>query len=473
MQRINDPSYLNPADLLNRGFRSAPKYTLPDGRHIALFVKPNDLDPNDSVGRGGVDAIRNEGTADANRFVWLESKSIFSGGGGSYGGLEYTPAQWETRATQIQLFRIEIDEFMEGQRNVPTDSAQYKAFTAKRARMYEAAGRQRVNFMCYGNFDMPAADNWKIEGVYQGPLNQRFKNAYVSKAQARAYPRLSNYFAQGHDNNCWPSIKYYPETPYTQSHYGQFTHAVEVLANAMDSGSRWGLVSAPLIESLPGTVSRPGGATHINVNYARRVGSPAGTVTTTPHPQYDFDLAKALVLMTLDRATDVIGWDVPVAVGVNPNTIHKASGPEDSYQSYWTPDVAGTPPPYASSGPGYTVERLTWYDMVMAASHLYNQMAATAGVAFSYQPISINGSAVIQPQPVASGCREGADILYAEDAHRGTLRGRVKNGQISGYYFNPWLGKHQSETITTTIGGKSITLPDVQGSVVYAFNDTI
>lgn len=473
MPRINDPTYINPADWLNRGMRVAPKFDLPDGRYVSLFCKPGDINPNDAVRRGGIRYIRNEETANADRFVWHEVKNFFPGNPGvDYGGLLKSPAEWEAKAASMQLFGIEIDEFLEGGYNIPTESAQYKAFTAKRARMYEAAGRQRVNFMAYGNFDMPTAFEWKTpDGNYKGPTHNYFRQIYQSQAAARSFDRMANYFANGHYTNCWPSIKYYPEQANTTGHYYELVFAMEVLAKAMNPGDRWGFVSAPLIETFGSTVpDRAGGALHTDIVTARRVSAPgpAGLVTVTMHPQYDFDLVKALTLRALDCTTDYIGWDVPATVGVNPATIHK--NPGGTYQEQWYPDQAGTPAPYAQSGLGYTPERLTYYDMVGAAAHIYNEMRITAGVPFVHTAYTVTKQGQTTDVAKQPG---GDDILFHAEARRGELRGRVKNGLVSHRYYNPYLGKHETETVSVTFGGKNFTYPNLQGGVVHAFNESL
>lgn len=464
MPRINDPAYLNPADWLCQGPKMAPFFTLPDGRSIALFIKRDDVNPNDAVGRGGIRYIRNNETADANRFRWMESKQMFGGtSSANYPGEEISAQDWKSRAGSEWQWGVSIDEFMEGQRRMRTDSDQYKAFTAEITRLQLAAGRTRSHFMCYGNFDMPRARDWKYQGVYKGPTDPMFVGNYDSQNAARG--AMSNYFNQGHYANCWPSVKYYPESPSTQADYFQRVYEMEMLAKALNPGDRWGFVTAPLIESLPDTVQREGGDSHIGVSTARRVSNPPGKVITTPHPHYDYDLAKALHLAALDRCTDILGWDSPLAYGTNPQTVYQpVSG--DSIQSQWVPDVAGTPPPYAQSGRGYPPERLNFYDMIYAAAHLYNEMRATAGVSFAHLSYKVNSGAFTSLQA------NGSDVLFHDNARRGECRGRVKNGAASFYYYNPYLGKHLAETVTIRVGGKEFTYT-LQGGVVHAFNESV
>ena len=167
--------------------------------------------------------------------------------------------------------------------------------------------------------------------------------------------------------------------------------------------------------------------------------------------------------------------DVTTKVDTNPNQIHRYEG--GSYNVTWTPDQPGTPAPVPASGPGYTPEPLWYYDRVMVGAHYYNELRDTAGQPFVPNAYTVErGGTTIN---VPKRPQYNDDVLFHAEANRGELRTRVGNGVGNGHYYNPHLGKHEWERVTTTVGGKTVTLLDVDGSqwlrggVVHAFKTSV
>lgn len=465
MPRIDRPDYIDFTSWLPNWSSQAPKYTLPDGRQIYSRVKLVGIDPNDAVGRAGVSFLQNTVSDPAKQGLWIESKMLKGGTtGGDYPGETLAVQEWVDFAGRLPLVGFEQDEFQEGEWRIRSESAQYLAFKQKRADMYAAAGKVNNSYYCYGGFFIPPLIEFKVDGVLQDPTSDAFRKYYASQSAARQFaPAYFNLLL----GKCWPEVKFYPEAPYVSAYCYALIAECEILMLGLGPGGRMDFVISDFIESLPGSTTA-GNDTHGNCYAARRVASPAGTVLTGVHPQWDYELSCAMVFICgLVKGTTIGAWDNSSMRSSDPNTIYNAP-PGDVAVAIWQPDVAGTPPPYPSNGdPGYPPERLTWYDFVLGgASHIYNEMSVTAGVAWQYIRYRVgNGEWV-------ATLIDGSDILFAAKFKRGICQGRVKGSWVSFWYFNPSLPRGQFETVTVEIGGKQFT-NDMEGSKLNPFNEPI
>ncbi|RIV20338.1 hypothetical protein DYU11_20005 [Fibrisoma montanum] len=464
MARIGLPSYLDFANWCQQGIRVAPKFTLPDGVKVAVIPKHPDLNLTDIVGRGGVQWFRANNVADSAKLRWMESKEMFPGfnPGGERPGRQKTPQQWVDVANSMPLFAAEIDEFLEGEANIDTQDSQYTSFKQARKAKYQAGGVSDPEiYLCYGALILYGARGWKVDGVYQGPLGTYYRNLYSSQSAARN--TMPGYF-NVHEGTSLPNVKYYPEGPATAPEFYEKLHEMEVMMKGLNiANPRCAYVSSQLIESLPDTIpdNRPGWDTHILIYQGRQVGT-AGKVTAQAHPDWDWDQQLAMYLIIgLMTGKRVIAWDDTSQYGTDPVTIYQ-SQPGDFHITYWS-SPNGTPPPYGN--PGYPPLRLTWYEAIYAACHIYKQFERTAGQNWQYLKFRVGDGPWIEPQA------DGSDVLFAAANSRGIAKGRFYQGAYDFVYYNPSKPKDRTgyETITVEFSNGQQYTRTCQGRVVNPF----
>ncbi|RIV21405.1 hypothetical protein DYU11_18540 [Fibrisoma montanum] len=465
MPEIEKPAFLDYSTFLPNAVASGPVFTMPDGRTSATTIQRADVNAGSAAGRGGMHFFRNGEAPLSNRLRWMESKEMFPGVGGPSFPLGYakSPQEWENRATQEPLYGIEIDEFMEGEWNLETENERYTRFKAKRKQMYADAGIQNPRlFLNYGAFCCAQARNWQRDGITLKPTHDYFLNTLQSQQAARN--RMSTYFAV-HFGTSWPNVKYYPEGPGTSGEFYMRLYEMTLSMLALGDGGQCAYVTSDLIESLPGTVSRPEGATHGLIRQARRVANPPGKVTVTGgHADWDLDQHLAsFFIIGLVVGTCNIFWKVG-RYGTNPNTIYGPPHPDEVQISNWSPDQPGTPPPWGD--PGFPQLRCTSEDKMAEANFYYWKCSRTAGQKWKYLRFRINDGAWIEPR------QDAADVLFRGELKQGICLGRTLGNAADYCYYNPSLPKWRKEKVTVEIGGRQFS-SIVWGGRLKVFNEDL
>jgi len=460
------PTWTQPGGWEVRWSKYAPKYNLIEDKIFAAHVKRADVDPVDTLERGGQTHSADTPDTLTSRHWGLPNSSIFARSGrpsnnekGKYGGFNLTRDDCRAVATGEPLHGLYGDQFGEGSHWLWLTSPQTRWYYERiRERMKEMNRPDVKIFGTYGALEFYIIRNW--DGL---PTDSKYRQYYASQAAAR---QSCGYFKANLQEVMGGNVSWYPYAfDYAQDYYMR-AHSMEIMRLGMGKDGMdafcplflWGQIEANGLDFI-----------HNGHHWERDLPNGLGRIRTARHPNADYDAVLAQAFANgFVRGSGVISWDEGTRFGSDPNTA-------TNFWSEWQ-GRNGARLPFRN--PHFPDSPASWHDACCVASLWYQSCERTAGKKWNYLRYRVNNGPWIEP------ARDGATILehatanhYYEDGGRlqlmgrGDTMGRFNGNAYDWFYYNPGIGKHQSETVTVELNGKRFT-QEVQGKTLCVCNET-
>ena len=306
MAEVRAPTWFDRYDLwVSTAQKTAPSFTLPDGRIHTTVNRRTDQTSANIVGRAGINAIMDTNVDRAVQFEWTHSRIFNNSGkpanGTNYGAENLTQDDVNRVAQTIPVSYVEANELGEGDPWGMPYYAQQKAwFYEERKRIYQAAGKPWRDYGTYGGFENFNGDPWLYKTGGNSDLLPNSESApFLNYIRSVNGARSScDYFSLFEGKGVGAVIKNYADTPDYAADYYRKKFAAEVMGKGM--GRTGGLGPGHLgyldwskIEGL----GSDSGDLHNGFRFERT--RPNGTVWTkiAEHPQVDYGWQLGCIFM--------------------------------------------------------------------------------------------------------------------------------------------------------------------------------
>jgi len=415
----------------------APNMTLPAGKYIMYNFRLHGTDQNQRQSKGETFTADH---TDISKRVGLVYGSDVLG----ITNVNASESQFRTWANNTTLYASLAFEWNEGNNYLEHMSIQQKWFTTRLKERFAEDGRSNYILMPdYGGYDYSTNNIWPSpeNSVTGNSIRWRYTGTVQDLFNGDGYLG----FFQGAINAV--NVKHYGTNP---KNYGTNLLRIAKINSIKKAGYKaitfgWGMVEIP---SYEGWVAGFGWQTkHPS----------GGVVQRNDLSQIPFDDAVTNGFHSLWYGDGFWCWDGQGMRNADPVTM-------DSRPSTTLLAGASVLAQNGGSVGNYQAAPDQGLDGYYIGAQLYNQCAETEGGTKFFATFTIGGT-TYNAEP------DGSDALIAYDQSRGVCSVRVKNGNATIVYYNPFAG-NSWQTFSVNIYGSTFT-GQVYGKRVYIANVTI